>query len=141
MIVNGLLEPASPLAAVAVRVNGPYVLAVPHAGVHVITPFEVLSDAPLGNAGLTDHVTGPVAQLVSITDGVTVSRLNSTTVCGVEIAATVTGAVSIVRLAAGPAVAGVILPLEQSRRTTLVTVTVPVPLPPLFVTLILNRLP
>src|SRR5258707_111550 len=110
MIVNGLLEPASPLAAVAVSVNGPYVPAVPHAGVQLITPVEVLNEAPLGSAGLTDQVTGPVAYAVIVTDGVMVSELSSTTVCGVAMAATDTGALSIVRLAGGPVWAGVMAP-------------------------------
>src|SRR5690242_15743913 len=60
-IVNGLLEPASPLAAVAVSVNGPYVPAVPQAGVHWIWPVLVLNVAPAGSAGATDQVTGPLA--------------------------------------------------------------------------------
>src|SRR5437016_672801 len=94
-MLNGLLLPDSSGAAVAVSVNGPYLPADPpsaaaQSGVHVITPVPGLSDAPLGSAGLTDHVSGPAAQLVSEADGVMVSIDSSATVCGVGMAATVT---------------------------------------------------
>src|SRR4029077_7000613 len=85
-----LLLPASSVAAVAVSVNGPYVPASPHPGVHVITPVPVSSEAPLGSAGLTLQVSGPAAQAPSVADGVMVRRLVSTTGCGSAIAATVT---------------------------------------------------
>src|SRR5206468_9755076 len=93
--LNALLLPDSSVAAVAVRVNGPYVpedppSAAAQSGVHVITPVLGASDAPLGSAGLTDHVSGPSAQLVSDAEGVMVSVDSSATVCGVEMAATVT---------------------------------------------------
>src|SRR6185503_5893099 len=81
-ISNGLLAPTSPVTAVAVSVNGPYVFAVPHAGVHVITPLDVLNEAPAGSAGETDQVSGPAAHGVVVAEGVIVSRLVSTTVCG-----------------------------------------------------------
>jgi hypothetical protein len=86
---NALLEPTSPVEAVAVSVNGPLLPTVPHAGVQVITPVALLNDAPLGNAGLIDQVSEPT-QGVVVADGVIVSREFSTTFWGVVIAATVT---------------------------------------------------
>src|SRR5216117_1128665 len=56
----------------------------------MISPVLVLNDAPLGSAGLTDHVTGPLAHAPSVALGVTVSVDCSSTVCGSVIAATVT---------------------------------------------------
>ena len=50
----------------------------------------VLKLAPDGNAGLTDHVSGPTAQEVSVAEGVTVNVESSSTGCGVAIAATLT---------------------------------------------------
>src|SRR5512140_2452041 len=54
-MLNALLEPASPRAAVAVSVNGPYVPPAPpsaaaQSGVHEMTPLEVLNEAPAGRA-------------------------------------------------------------------------------------------
>ena len=60
---------------------------MPHAGVHWIWPVDVLNVAPLGRAGLTDHVRVP-AHGVVVADGVTVSVNVSTTDCGSVIAAT-----------------------------------------------------
>ena len=56
----------------------------------MISPVLVLNDAPLGSAGLTDHVTGPAAHAPSVALGVTVSVESSSTVCGSLIAATAT---------------------------------------------------
>jgi hypothetical protein len=89
-IENALLLPTSEVAAVAVSVNGPYEPAVPHAGVHVITPVLVLKLAPDGSEGLTDHVSGPAAHVVRVADGVTVSVESSWTLCGSLMAATFT---------------------------------------------------
>src|SRR5439155_10517411 len=59
-------------------------------GVQVLWPVRVPHAAPAGSAGLTDHVTGPVAHVPSVALGVTVSVDCSCTVCGSTIAATVT---------------------------------------------------
>src|SRR5690349_17561651 len=98
-----------------------------------MTPVLVLKLAPDGSGGATDHVTGPVAQLVSVAEGVTVSVLVSCTNCGVGIAATATGAMSMVTFAGAPGEAGMSA-LRQSRSVTVFTVTVPVPLPPVAAT-------
>src|SRR6516162_4472730 len=105
-----------------------------------MTPVPVLRLAPDGSAGDTDHVTGPVAQLVSVAVGVIVSVLVSCTNCGVEIAATATGAVSMVTFAGAPGEPGMSL-FKQSRSVTVFTVTAPVPLPPFAATWMSNRSP
>src|SRR5690349_11449042 len=68
----------------------PETSAAAQSGVQLIWPLLVLNVAPLGSAGLTDHVRGPAAQLVSIAEGVIVSGDSSATVCGSLIAATFT---------------------------------------------------
>src|SRR5438094_794776 len=87
-ILNGLLVPNSTVAAVAVSLNAPSPPSSYPTRVRSISPVLVLNDAPVGSAGLTDHVTGPVAHAPSVALGVTVSVDCSSTVCGSVIAAT-----------------------------------------------------
>src|SRR5439155_1426704 len=82
-------------AAVAVSVNGPYTPEAPPSaaaqfGVQTIWPVLVLNVAPAGSAGLTDHVSGPLAHGPGVGGGAMVSVASSATVCGSPSAATAT---------------------------------------------------
>src|SRR5215472_4065305 len=105
-----------------------------------MAPVLVLKLVPDGSDGDTDHVTVPVAQLVSVADGVRVTGVVSCTNCGVGIAVTATGTVSMVTFAGAPGDTAMSA-FKQSRSVTVFMVTVPVPLPPFAATWMSNRSP
>src|SRR5262249_43904644 len=101
-------------------------------------PVPESIEAPDGSP-VAVQVVGPVAQLEIVALGVTVSSAPSATVCA-GMASTVTGARSMVTGAALPVLEAIVA-FEQSRRTTFVIVTLPVPLPAAFVTCTSNNVP
>src|SRR5690242_20785641 len=82
--------PDSPVAASAVSVNGPYAPACAHVGVQETTPVFASSVAPAGSGGATDHVTGPVAQLVRLALGAAITSADNSSTAAGSLTATVT---------------------------------------------------